>query len=189
MTSLPTLLLHSNVNILKPYIMKRILLSFFAICLVVASCQKDPAPAPQVETVVTLAAGNKTMPSSGTVTIAYSDSPANNNLEKLVDNNLISSFKTPRKAIDIIFHADKSFALQTYKLVSAVGNAKNDPATWEFYASNDGSSWTLIDSQSDETFVVRNIAQDYDVRCQTSYSYYKMSIKANNGGDSIDLSF
>lgn len=167
--------------------MKRILLSFFATCLVLASCQKDPAQVPQTETVVTLAKGNKTMPSSGTVTISYSDSPANNNLEKLVDNNLISSFKTPRKTIDIIFHADKPFALQTYKLVSAVGNIKNDPATWEFYASNDGSSWTLIDSQSDETFVVRNIPQDYDVRCQTSYSYYKMSILANNGGESTDL--
>ena len=167
--------------------MKRIILSIFAVLTAFASCQKEPEQLPVEETVVTLRAGNKNMPSSGTVTTYHNDSPANNRLEKLVDNNYISAFKTPRKAVDIIFYADKAFALQTYKFVTAVGNSKNDPTSWEVYGSSDGETWTLVDTQTDETFAVRNVAQDYDIRCQVAYSYYKFSILANNGGDSIDL--
>lgn len=166
---------------------RNISLCLLTACIILASCQKEDGPTPETRTTVTLGAGNKTMPGSGTVTIAYNDSPGSNSLEKLVDNNLISSFKTPRTAIDIVFQADKPFALQTYKLVSAVGNSKNDPAKWEFYASADGESWTLIDSQDDETFSARNLELAYDVRCQTEYSYYRMSILDNNGGESTDM--
>ena len=168
--------------------MKRILFCVLAACLIMASsCQKEDGPAPETRTVVTLKSGNKTMPVSGNVSIAYNDSPASNSLDKLVDNNLISSFKTPRSAVDIVFQADQPFALQTYKLVSAVGNVKNDPAKWEVSASKDGASWTLIDSQDGQNFAGRNLELAYDVRCQTEFSYYKISILANKGGESTDL--
>ena len=155
--------------------MRRILFCVLAACLIMASsCQKEDGPAPETRTVVTLKSGNKTMPVSGNVSIAYNDSPASNTLDKLVDNNLISSFKTPRSAVDIVFQADQPFALQTYKLVSAVGNVKNDPAKWEVSASKDGASWTLIDSQDGQNFPGRNLELAYDVRCQTEFSYYKI---------------
>lgn len=167
--------------------MKRILISFLAACMMMVSCEKENGPTPETRTVVTLKTGNKTMPSSGTVSIAYNDSPASNSLEKLVDNNLITAFKTPRSAVEIVFQADKPFALQTYTIVSAVGNAKNDPAKWEFYASTDGESWILIDSQDGQSFPSRNIELSYDVRCKSEFSHYKMNIQANNGGESVDL--
>jgi hypothetical protein len=167
--------------------MKRILFSIVAICLVLVSCKKEPDNIPDPRKVVTLTAGNRTMPSAGTVFTDFDDSPEKNKLEKLVDNNRISVFKTPRTAIDIVFQANKPFALQTYKIVSSMGDSKNDPAKWEFYASADGETWNLIDSQSGETFSGRNLEQAYDVRCETAFSYYKISILANNGGTSLDI--
>lgn len=57
------------------------------------------------------------------------------------------------------------------------GNNNNAPSAWVLQASNDGSSWTHIDSRSGEVFSARGETHVYSFINSTSYSYYRLMIQ------------
>ena len=61
-----------------------------------------------------------------------------------------------------------------------------DPRDWQFLGSNDGTNWTVLDTQTDETFVSRYLTKQYLIANSTPYRYYRLNITANNG-DAVSL--
>ncbi|MEP6874726.1 MAG: discoidin domain-containing protein, partial [Burkholderiales bacterium] len=53
-----------------------------------------------------------------------------------------------------------------------------DPKDWQFQGSNDGSTWTTLDTQSNQK---RSEFKIYSVASPGSYRYYRLNITANNG--------
>jgi hypothetical protein len=66
-------------------------------------------------------------------------------------------------------------------------NAANDPKSWNLKGSDDGTSWTTIDSQSSLAFPSRSIAYTYNFANSVAYKYYCLDISENNGGSNIEL--
>jgi hypothetical protein len=79
------------------------------------------------------------------------------------------SFDTPR-------------ALEAYSLTSANDYPVRDPASWTLSGSNDGTTWTVIESRSGETFASRYLLRDF-VLLQTSaaYLHYRIEMTAKSG--------
>ncbi len=67
-----------------------------------------------------------------------------------------------------------------YRIYFQGGSYDASPGDWEFQASNDGSSWTTLDSQSGETWAV-NSWKDYSFTNHESYEYYRILISDNQG--------
>ncbi len=79
--------------------------------------------------------------------------------------------------------------VERYSLISANDRVPRDPKDWEFQGSNDGSSWTTLDTQVDQMFPDRYWLNSYSIASPAAYRYYRLNITANNGdSDFVDLS-
>lgn len=68
-----------------------------------------------------------------------------------------------------------------YSVASAFDVPGRDPRDWEFQGSNDGSTWTTLDTQSDHTFIDRFQLKTFKVPRPDAYRSYRLNITANNG--------
>jgi len=58
--------------------------------------------------------------------------------------------------------------------------ANRSPRDWTFQGSNDGSSWTTLDTKTGITFADGE-TRVYSFTNTTAYSYYQINVTANNG--------
>ena len=77
----------------------------------------------------------------------------------------------------------------TYQICSGNDAAGRDPDDWTIEGSTDGSSWTTIDTVTNNgQFPSRNTCYNFTTDDSGVYSYYKMNITGNNGENIIQLS-
>jgi hypothetical protein len=62
-----------------------------------------------------------------------------------------------------------------------------NPNTWTFEGSNDGSSWTTLDTQTGITWPTAGETKDFTFANSTSYLYYRLNVTANNGDTYMGL--
>jgi regulation of enolase protein 1 (concanavalin A-like superfamily) len=80
-----------------------------------------------------------------------------------------------------------AWRITEYKITSASDVQQRDPKDWQFQGSNDGTSWTTLDTRTGETFASRLLAKTYDLTNDTPYRYYRLNITANNGGSGYPI--
>ena len=68
-----------------------------------------------------------------------------------------------------------------YHLACADVQAR-DPKDWQFQGSDDGSSWTNLDTRTAESFAVRGQANSYTFSNTTWYRHYRLNVTATAGG-------
>lgn len=78
------------------------------------------------------------------------------------------------------FEAAKTIA--SYTLTSG-GDYAYAPSAWTFEGSNDGSSWTTLDTRSGQTFANGEV-KTYTVAAPASFVYYRLNITASGAGAS-----
>jgi hypothetical protein len=78
------------------------------------------------------------------------------------------------------FGANNAQTVKRYTINSADVPAR-DPRGWQFQGSQDGSSWTTLDTQSNQSFLVVMAQNTYNIGNTTAYRYYRLNITANNG--------
>lgn len=81
------------------------------------------------------------------------------------------------------FTAAKTIA--TYRITSGNGQAARAPRNFTLQGSNNGSSWTTIDTRTDQTgWTAGGETRTYTVASPGSYSYYRLDVTLNNGDGS-----
>lgn len=70
--------------------------------------------------------------------------------------------------------------LKQYAITAMTHSAGNDPKSWTFEGSNDGSNWTELNRQTDQLFS-RGQRRVYAFTNNTSYKYHRLSITENAG--------
>lgn len=71
--------------------------------------------------------------------------------------------------------------VQRYAVTSSNDLVPRDPKDWQFQGSTDGSTWTTLDTQSNQVFATRLKLKSYTIANPASYRYYRLNITANNG--------
>jgi alpha-L-fucosidase len=84
------------------------------------------------------------------------------------------------------FGSGNAWTVVRYDLTSANDVPARDPKDWQFQGSNNGTSWTTLDTQTGQTFASRYLTKQYAVTNNTAYRYYRLNITANNG-DSVNI--
>ncbi|MEJ7651792.1 MAG: GH92 family glycosyl hydrolase, partial [Nakamurella sp.] len=74
-----------------------------------------------------------------------------------------------------------------YSLTSANDSDDRDPKAWTIKGSQDGTTWTTVDSRTDQSFPDRFVTKQYTVATPAAYLYYRLDITANNGGAILQL--
>lgn len=73
--------------------------------------------------------------------------------------------------------------VREYTLISGQDQEQRDPASWILQGSNDGTSWTSLDSQADQQFTARKQGKVFKLAKFASYRHYRLDISAVRGDD------
>jgi rhamnogalacturonyl hydrolase YesR len=136
---------------------------------------------------VRIGSNTQNMPSGGIITSEYSDSPAGQEVDKLLDHNVKTKFSTFHNQFYLIWRGDQSELVDHYSLASSDGSSRNDPAFWTLYGSADSIKWISLDNRID-SFPLRLETKTYTIPNASYYSYYKLEVRKNNGGDQTQFS-
>ncbi|NHC43791.1 LamG-like jellyroll fold domain-containing protein [Motilibacter aurantiacus] len=79
------------------------------------------------------------------------------------------------------YRLDSAITVVGYALTSGNDSPGRDPRDWALQGSNNGSTWTTLDTRSGQTFASRGLTRQYDIATPGPYSYYRLTVTANNG--------
>jgi hypothetical protein len=104
---------------------------------------------------------------------------------KLVDNDINTKFLypgfNPNGWFQLRFTA--AVAVGAYTFTSGDDAPPRDPKTWTLQGSNDGTTWTILDTRVNEAFSARKQTRRFEVPFSNvaAYTYYRIFLTANNG--------
>lgn len=82
---------------------------------------------------------------------------------------------------------ERPIAVTNYAMTSGNDEPERDPRDWQLLGSNDGTTFTPVDTRSGETFDGRGITKEYTVSNPTPYLYYRIDVTANGGAPIVQL--
>jgi hypothetical protein len=85
------------------------------------------------------------------------------------------------------FGSGASWAIREYRLTSGNDVPQRDPAAWEFQGSNEGNTWTTLNTQTAQSFSGRGVTKSYSIANTVAFSQYRLWITANAGGSGFGL--
>lgn len=83
------------------------------------------------------------------------------------------------------FLNDQAFAINSYAITSANDAADRDPKAWTLSGSNDGMTWTVVDTRSGESWVARFQRRTFKCTNTTAYRIYRLNVTQNNGSTNL----
>lgn len=126
--------------------------------------------------------GNDITNLGGPVTAQYqTGSPAGEEYTNLIDNNVNTKYLTFNASAWLQYKAPTSYVVTNYTITSANDAAERDPLTWTLQGSNDGSTWTTIDTRSNQDFPYRIQTRTFSFTNSTGYVYYRFNMTNNSG--------
>jgi regulation of enolase protein 1 (concanavalin A-like superfamily) len=96
-------------------------------------------------------------------------------------------YNSPTGWLQYDFGANNAQTVKRYTINSA-DVAARDPKDWQFQGSQDGSTWTTLDTRSGQSFLVVQAQNTYDIGNTTAYRYYRLNITGNNGAGGTAIS-
>ena len=77
------------------------------------------------------------------------------------------------------FSGENAYAVNQYTITSANDAPERDPKDWYFKGSNDGSTWTTLDTRNGEVFASRFQKKTYSFSNGDAYKIYRLDITSN----------
>ncbi len=110
--------------------------------------------------------------------------------KKLVDGDYNSKFLTGGfpQAFWFQLAFPTAQVIGAYTITSGNDAPERDMKDWTLEGSNDGTTWTVLDTRMGETFSGRNMTKRYEFSNTTAYTQYRINLQANNGSDLIQVS-
>ncbi|MEO8111269.1 MAG: DUF1735 domain-containing protein [Ginsengibacter sp.] len=114
----------------------------------------------------------------------------NEGSKKLVDGDYNSKFLTDGFPQAFWFQLTFPAAqvIGAYTITSGNDAPDRDMKDWTLEGSNDGTTWTVLDTRMGETFSGRNMTIRYEFTNTTAYTQYRINVQANNGSNLIQIS-
>ncbi|MNO17907.1 F5/8 type C domain protein [compost metagenome] len=125
----------------------------------------------------------------GTVTASSTSSPSGEEKEKAFDGNPSTKWLITTNSgwIQYKFGTGVTQTVTSYSITSANDVPGRDPKNWTLQGSNNGTSWTTLDTRTNEAFATRFLKKTYTFSNTTAYAYYRLNISANNGEPHLQL--
>ncbi|OBZ12764.1 hypothetical protein A7975_17395 [Bacillus sp. FJAT-26390] len=124
-----------------------------------------------------------------TVTASSSNPAYGEGIEKLTDGSVDTKWYSGdgQPPFWINWQYSEAKAIASYSFTSANDVANRDPKDWSLKGSNDGLTWTVLDTRTNEQFESRKQKKSYTFTNSQPYVFYKFDL-ASKGGTQIQLS-
>src|SRR4051812_21881830 len=107
--------------------------------------------------------------------------------ENLADGDIFSKWLVFEPTGWVVYKLSAPGKVVLYALGSANDAPGRDPSDWTLQASNDGQSWTTLDTQVGQSFSERFQMKQYPVANDQAYLYYRLDISRNHGDGIVQL--
>jgi hypothetical protein len=102
--------------------------------------------------------------------------------DKIIDNNFNTAYyQSGRTALWVQYRSTVSAIVTRYTITSSFEVEARDPVDWNLQGSNNGTSWTTLDTRTGEDFPTRSITRTFPVNNTVSFIYYRLNITKNAG--------
>ena len=109
-------------------------------------------------------------------------------INRVYDGNRTTNYRAAfTEPVSITYQYEEGVSINAYAITANKSEVTRDPADWTLEGSNDGTTWTEIDSRTGETFSQRYATQFYSVEVAEPYSIYRLTVTATNGGNQIQI--
>ncbi|WP_142122160.1 GH92 family glycosyl hydrolase [Rarobacter faecitabidus] len=118
--------------------------------------------------------------------------PGGESVEMIADGNSATKWfagvsPSTGSPLAAIYDYGTARTFSTYTVTSANDESGRDPKDWTVAGSNDGSTWTTLETVTGQSFDTRFKSQTYNLTTTGSYRYYRLRITANNGASGTQL--
>jgi alpha-L-fucosidase 2 len=126
----------------------------------------------------------------GGTAAALADNPPDETCQEAFDINTSTKWYDPAAStgwLSYTFSNGYAWAVTQYQITSANDVSQRDPMNWQLQGSNDGSTWTTLDTRAGETFASRYLLKTYTLTNTTPFCSYRLNVTANSGGSSYGI--
>jgi len=124
---------------------------------------------------------------TNTITARGQNTP-NEGIDKLTDGNKFTKWLDFSATSWIQFQYSNAKTWNKYEITSGNDEPGRDPKNWTIKGSNNGTTWTTLCTETNQTWAARNETKAFLFSNSTPYSYYRFEISANNGAAIIQMS-
>lgn len=117
----------------------------------------------------------------GLVSAQYDAVSTTESIEKIIDNNTATKYRTANGRAWIQYQSAVPKTVIRYSIVSANNAPLSDPKNWSLYGSNDGVSWTKLDTVSGARFQSRYEEKVYNFNNEHAYTHYRLNMECYSG--------
>ena len=127
----------------------------------------------------------------GVITVKYENSAsAAEASDKLIDNSFSTKYLIPSgNALPYWIRYESTTGanqlLTKYTLTSGGDAVGRDPKDWVLEGSDNGTSWTVVDTRTGFLFASRSQTVAFVLTDPVKYKYYQITVTANNGSTTI----
>ncbi|MFG3298116.1 ThuA domain-containing protein [Micromonospora chersina] len=118
---------------------------------------------------------------------ASAENPPNETAAKAIDGSTGTKWLTFSPTGWLAAKLAKPVVVSRYALTSANDFPGRDPKNWTLQGSQDGTTWTDLDTRSNETFPQRFQTRQFSFTNTTAYQHYRLNVTANSGEPLIQL--
>lgn len=121
----------------------------------------------------------------GTITAQYPNtSKPTENVPSIIDNNKSTKYyRSGKNVLYVQYRSTVPAIVVKYTITSANDVPGRDPRSWNLQGSNDGTTWTILDTRTGEGFAARFQTNTYTITNNTTaYVYYRLNITDNAAG-------
>ncbi|MGO1318339.1 MAG: discoidin domain-containing protein, partial [Cellulomonadaceae bacterium] len=152
--------------------------------------QAAPLPTPLGES--TNLTGNRFEPGSLLAQLvessASSQNPPNETVDKLADANPSTKWLAPSTTGWAMYRFAEPVSFDSYTLTSGNDAPERDPRDFTIEGSNNGSTWTVIDTRTNESFASRGLTKTYELDAPSAeYTQIRMRITRVDGTQNLQL--
>lgn len=129
----------------------------------------------------TYSAAAKALDSVLTVTATSEDTAGGNIGANAANVSVKSKWLSLTTTPTLTYFLASQTTARGYIITSSVDDPTRDPKSWTVQGSNNGSTWTTLDTQTLQVFDDRFQTKEYTIASPLPYQYYRLNVTANNG--------
>lgn len=118
---------------------------------------------------------------------SFESEPASRAADGLPGTAWLDDVTSPPQFLTYDFGSGVTVTAKRYRITAGSSGASYgqslDPMDWTLQGSNNGSTWTVLDTRSNESFGNRSEAREFRVADPGAYRYYKLNVTANKNSN------
>lgn len=124
----------------------------------------------------------------GVLTAQYVSNRPLENFPNIIDNDINTKYyQNGKKALWVQYRSTVPAIVTRYTITSGSDVEERDPKDWTLLGSNNGTSWTTLDSRTNEDFPTRLLTRTFEISNTQTFTYYRLNILSNGNNNNTQF--